>query len=66
MDIPTCTYFEASKDIITKLTSSSYLKNQILKSWVGAATLPPSFLPSGTQAFYFINRQNDGLLWTRL
>ena len=32
----------------------------------GVATLPPSFPPSGTQAFYFINRENGGLLCTQL
>ena len=33
---------------------------------VGVAPPPPSFPPTGTQAFYFINRPNGGLLCTRL
>ena len=33
---------------------------------VGVAPPPPSFLPTGTQAFHFINRTSGRLLCTRL
>ena len=48
-------YFEASKDIITKFKSQA-LHIIRMKFWKvgGVATLPSSFLPSGT--FYFINK----------
>ena len=45
-------YFEASEDIRTKFKS---LKSNI-EMLVGVALLHPSFPPSETQAFYFINR----------
>ena len=39
------------------LVSYSCYKDQIcIKKLVGVVTLPPLFLPSGTKAFYFINR----------
>ena len=37
-------YFEASEDIITKFESKALHSEKLVK----VATLPPSFLPSGT------------------
>ena len=49
--------FEASEDIMTKFKSQAMSLELNVEKLVGVATgNPPSFRPSGTQKFYFINR----------
>ena len=51
-------HFQASEDIMTKFKNCKLFMSQEsnTEKLVGVATLPLSFLPYRTQAFYFINR----------